>query len=998
MVDRQPIRPTLFTVPFGQDFCDAVVADILRRLDESDYPLSDAVLLLPNNRAITAITGAFIRVAAPGLLLPKMAAIGDLNIDETLGAILDPLDTTSESDIFPAIDPMERLVMLADLISKQKIAKGERISATEAIKMARLLAATIDELNIEKIELRDFPVLGTEHDLAMHWQKAYGDLLVIWPQYIEQLYQKKLQDASNRRNQLLEDFTSKITHGKITPRLFAIGISTAAPAIAKLLRAISLQPQNAVFLPSVDLSMPQSEWDKLLPEQEDSEGPLHLHEVHPQFHLKLLLDRMGFQRSEVTLIGKNPKKSHSCISDIFCIPERTAEWMGLPNQQKKMPNLRLMVADDSAEEAVAVAILAREALEIPGKRIAIVTPDRELALRISSQLQRWGIEANDSAGIAILKTANGTLLKALFLAIAQDFSPNRLLAILQHPLIYAGDDRAEWLSKVRLLDLALRGPILGYGLDAISQSIQDKIADARNKAVDKYTELQAWWDDVCLSLNKLERLANDGLGALLPAVTEFLSAFTQGKIWLGTNGRHLSSLIENIQSIGIAKVANQDRSILPSLLDTLFEGQVVRPNYGGHPRVAIYGLLEARLQQADLILCAGLNEGSWPQLPQPDPWLAPYVRRQLNLAGLERNIGLSAHDLASFMGAEEVVLCRAKRDRSGPTVASRFILRLQAYLGKSLKQEVASLELAREIDRGFEANLAERPSPNPSVEQRNISLSITDFDKLKSDPYAIYARKILSLEPLDVIDAEPSAAWRGSVIHDLLEQWAKLDNWDPAKLIPRAEKYLDNPAFRPTISTLWRPRILAALEWVATETARMIAENGRIPVLAEAKGNMKLAGVDVSGRVDRVDKLGANSFAIIDYKSGKPPSPKQLDNGFALQLGLLGLLLRDGKLPEFSGETKDFEYWSMQKVSGTTRFGSIKKATLDSPKEGKILTSAFVDFARDHAIAAIERWIIGDEEFTAKLHPEYPTYQDFDHLMRLQEWDGRQPIESDDAA
>lgn len=1004
MTRNDPIRPSIFTVPFGLDFCDATVAVITDWVGDDIFALGDTILLLPNNRAITAMTEAFIRKASPGLLLPKMTAIGDLNLDETLGPIIDPLDADYFEVICPAIDPLERLIILAELISLHKQSKGIAISATESVRMARLLAATIDELNAEKVTFGDFPKLHNDHDLALHWQNAYGDLLFIWPKYLQVLNERKVQDASNRRNQLLERFANKISSGKVSARLFAVGISTSAPAITAVLRAVALQNGNAVILPSIDLMMSDNDWNNLLPDEskDESSTPSIRHEGHPQFHLKLLLDRMGFQRSEICQISENSMSSHLSITDIFCVPEQTAAWIQLPKTRKKMPNLRQMVAEDSAEEAVAIAILVRKSLEIKGCRIAIVTPDRELALRVSTQLKRWRINANDSAGFALLNTANGTLFKAVIAAITDDFAPNRLLAILQHPLIHNGDRRLDWLKKIRQLDLILRGPILGCGLAAIGMHIDMAIADERRKNKDKLAELKNWWDFVVAQLKPLERAKDDGLVALLPLISQILSDMTNGQIWIGANGRQLSSVIENICNTQIAKLANQNSASLISLIDTLFEGQIVRPAYGGHPRVAIYGLLEARLQQADVVICAGLNEGSWPQLTKPDPWLAPFLRRQLNLSGMDRNIGLAAHDLATFMGAGNMIMSRAKRGRDGPTVTSRFLLRLQAYLGDALCEETEALKLARVIDDGERQPLAERPAPKPSKEQRAIKLSVTDFDKLKSDPYAIYARKILSLEPLDNIDAEPTAAWRGTVIHDLLEQWSKQDNCEPTKLVPRAEAYLRNPALHPMLGTLWKPRIIKALQWVANETEQLLLDSGRKPVLTEAKANMQLAGVSISGRVDRIDRIGNTEFAIIDYKSGSAPKKKQIYYGFALQLGLLGLMLRDGHFKDsaelvVAGDAKSFEYWTMQKRSGTSLFGNVVKATVDVPKDEKILTNDFVEFARSHAVAAIERWILSDEAFTARLHPEYPSYQDYDHLMRLAEWDGRQPVEGEQA-
>src|SRR5690606_38626599 len=112
------------------------------------------------------------------------------------------------------------------------------------------------------------------------------------------------------------------------------------------------------------------------------------------------------------------------------------------------------------------------------------------------------------------------------------------------------------------------------------------------------------------------------------------------------------------------------------------ERVAVRPSYGGHPRVAVYGLLEARMTRADLVICAGLNEGTWPAAPSLDPLLAPPVLRALGVPGADFRIGLAAHDLAGMLGAPEVALTRSARDAEGPAIPSRFLLRVKALLGR----------------------------------------------------------------------------------------------------------------------------------------------------------------------------------------------------------------------------------------------------------------------------------------------------------------------------
>lgn len=415
------------------------------------------------------------------------------------------------------------------------------------------------------------------------------------------------------------------------------------------------------------------------------------------------------------------------------------------------------------------------------------------------------------------------------------------------------------------------------------------------------------------------------------------------------------------------------------LLGELLSSRSIRPPYGGHPRVFIWGLLEARLQQADLMILGGMNEGVWPALPAPDPWLAPKIRSSLGLPGLEYRIGLSAHDFASALGAADVLVTRARRDGRSPTVASRFLLRLEALSGGlETAPEVEQVTLA--LDDPGAPQPVERPQPVPSADQRPKRISVTSVDRLKADPFAFYAQAILGLRQLDPVDADHDAAWKGNAVHDVFEQWLNADQCDPDKLRARAERLLAGDVIHPMLRALWAPRLLEAIDWMV-ELERGNREKGRKPLVAEAKGETILAGIAVHGRADRIDSLSEGGTIILDYKSGKPPTKKAIEAGFALQLGLLGLIARGGGFGKDCSDPQGFEYWSL--VRDRDRFGKLVRADKDMDPD-EFLAHASRNFAE-----AAEKWLTGNEPFTAKLNPAYAPYGDYDQLMRLEEWYGR---------
>ena len=979
------MKPSVFTIPPHRAFADALAAGLIARYGAEKTGLAGGLLLVPNNRAARAITDAFVRRSGGGLLLPRLVPIGDPDLEERVGGALEPLDAGDE--IPPAIDSMERLMLLARLV--QQHMPGET-DAAEALRLAADLARTLDQLIVEQVEparLREFT--ADLPDLSLHWQKSLDRLGLVLDQWPALLKERGRIDLTERRNRLLARVAERWRERPPGRFVAAAGITTTAPAVARLLRTVSRLEQGMVVFPALDQEMDAEEWDALGPHEPD---PVTLRrrpsiETHPQFHLKLLLDRMGVGRAEVERWrwggGRDAPAARSRAIGNAMKPARfTAKWETLATSDRRLTGVRALELADPAQEAQALAIALREALEEPGRTAALVTPDRMLARRVSAHLRRWGIEADDSAGRPLSETPPGTFLLALATAGAETFAPVPLLALLKHPLVMKGEGRLAWLEGARTLDLALRGPRPPAGLSGITEYLADW--SGRDRSVRQ--RAGEWWRSVLPLLRPLERAfaaERHSIASLTAALREVGSELSGNEVWAGPAGRAAAELFASAEPASVHGPGRLKAANLPQLLEQLMSAVAVRPSYGQHPRIFIWGLLEARLQQADLMILAGLNEGTWPAIPTPDPWLAPRIRHELGLPSLERRIGLSAHDLASALGGRQVLVTRARRDARAPAIASRFWLRLEAMTG-GLTRSPLHKRWAAEIDKPEGHNPASQPAPNPPVELRPRNISVTEVDRLKADPFAFYARKMLRLSSLDVIDADPSPAWRGTAVHDVLEAWMKEDDCDPSRLRARAEALLEESAAHPLMRALWQPRLLEAIDWIAEEVARN-KEAGRRPLRAEAWGELEVAGVTLQGMADRVDRAADGNLVILDYKTGTPPGPKAVSEGYSMQLGLLGLIAERGGFKDIEGVPAAFEYWSLAKKNG-------KLGYVSSPVGGKkgLDPEDFTAVAERNFIAAAQKWLTGGEAFTAKLHPEYAPYGDYDQLMRLDEWYGRE--------
>ena len=644
-------RPEVYSIAAHRGFADALVAGLVPRYAKDGLGLARLTLLLPSGRAIRTVSEAFIRhmgeEGGGGLLLPRMVTIGDLSLDEALGPLLDPLVA---SDIPPAVDPTYRWLRLAALLAEEMGADAPE--GPPLFRQARMIAETMDRLLVEDIAPEDLlgeRVLDVVGSVAGHWQNSLRRFARVQARWRVELAEMGRVDAATRRNLLFSHAAKSWRAEPPATPIVAAGVTSAAPALARLLRVVSELPEGSVILPDLDLSLSEEAWEELgrAGLADEAQGEIIGRRdapTHPQYHLKLLLNRMGVNRGEVQqwhrrgIGAANPDRTHA-VSALFLPPEASKSWVDLPSEKRRLASVRLLESGNPEEEAQAVALAVRRKLDTPQQRVAVITPDRALASRIVHHLRRWDIQADDSAGAALGDTPAGRAMLLLAQVIAENAAPVPLIALLGHPAMGIGDAenpdraRADWLDALRRFEDRLRGPRRSPGRGPL-------------RAIAAKADVAEWWDGVAARLDPLMSGEEAPLADLLGELARALESFCGEGIWAREDGRALGSFVEDLRQQAQAAQTVLDPTDLHDVLSDAMERVAVRPAYGGHPRVGVYGLLESRMARADLIICAGLNEGTWPGGSSPDPLLAPPVLRALGVPGAEFRIGLAAHDLA----------------------------------------------------------------------------------------------------------------------------------------------------------------------------------------------------------------------------------------------------------------------------------------------------------------------------------------------------------------
>ncbi|PZU45776.1 MAG: double-strand break repair protein AddB [Sphingomonas sp.] len=964
-------RGSLFSIPAHRPFADDLAAGLLAQYPDP-LALARVLLLLPTRRAIRALTEAFVReTEGKALLLPRMVPAGDLDPEEAEGWEAGPLLAGLEgaAELRPAIAPEARRVALAKLLAASR-------PAAEALALGAQLAAVLDTLEIEGVRAADITEAVPEGDLQLHWAANAKVLELVahgWPDLLEA---RGLMDPSRRRNLQLDALATRWAAAPPPFPVLLAGFASAPPAVARLARTIARLPQGRIVLPGLDLSLAEEGW-KLIA-GEDGAGL----ETHPQYGMARLLKAADLSPLEADAWPHQSRRAGSPPerSDLVARALRPPALSG--GEQPVVPpealsGLRMVEAASPAEEALLIALALRQVAERPGATAALVTPDRSLASRVQVQLKRFGIEIDDSAGVPLANTQPGSLLVAFATTAGERFAPVSLLGALQHPLVRAGEPRLDWLNHVRQLDkAALRGIRPGPGLGGVARRLSKKVGD----------DLKDWWAEQATPLLAPLQPLPTTADALLDRLREVAEAATGPALWQGDAGialaRLFDTLAESRADLAAIRVMPEEAA---AFIGGLMQGVAVRPRFNRHPQLAIWGPLEARLQSADLMVMAGLNEGTWPSMPTPDPFLAPAIRRALDLPGLARRTGFQAHDFAAGLGAPEVLLTRSLREGGAPSVASRFWQRLRAAAGELpdsgtwTADGTTLLTVVRGLDSGQPAEPYRRPEPAPPAAERPRKLSVTEVATLKADPFSFYARRMLGLNPLDPHDAEPTAGERGQAVHAILERWVTEGFPGDARQLEIVDEELAKLGERPEIAALWRPRVLRMLAYVMEQLA---AEPEWTPVAWEAKGKLTHKAVTLNGRVDRIDSNG-EALRILDYKTGAVPGVADVKSLWQTQLALLAAMAAKGEFKV--NASLPVERLDYLKLSGGREPGSMsaalgKKATPEDMEAH--LSAAFADFT-----ALVDGWLLGDRPFRAKQHMVYGRrFSDYDHLARVAEW------------
>jgi ATP-dependent helicase/nuclease subunit B len=882
--------PNLFGLPPGADFPAALVQGLIAQMQHQPPEAMARVLLFVNTaRMLRRVREIFDGQGAR--FLPRLRLVTELAHDPVPG-------------LPAAVSPLRRRLELAQLVAGLAARQPDFAPGSGLYALADSLADLLAEMQMEGVSPDALARLDVA-DHAAHWQRSWAFIRIVSRYFAAD----SPPDPAARQRRVVEALAAAWAKHPPPDPVIVAGSTGSRGATALLMRAVAALPDGAVVLPGFDFDLPDSCWNSL-----DS-GPAPC-EDHPQYRFAALARSLGVTPGAVrrwTDAAPADPRRNAAVSLALRPAPVTDQWLregtALGDLPAAMREVALIEAPHPRSEALAIALVLRHAAEA-GTRAALISPDRLLARRVAAALDRWGIIADDSAGQPLQLTPPGRFLRHVAALLGRKLTVEALIVLLKHPLTASGAERGPHLRYARELELHLRrhGPAFPEPAALLAWAAASdepaRVAWAR------------WLGD---TLAPAAGFTQAPLSACIETHLALAEALAMGpardpaslQLWQREAGREAARIFAEARreaGFGGAFSAAQYADLVASLLQT----GSVRQTGATHMRLSIWGTLEARVQGAELVILAGMNEGTWPRLPAPDPWLSRKMRLDSGLLLPERQIGLAAHDFQQAVAAPRVVLSRAARDADAETVGSRWLSRLTNLLaglpGQQGPEALAAMRQRGQVWLDLAAALdaptariapATRPAPRPPVAARPRVLPVTAIKTLIRDPYAIYAARILRLRPLDPLRPEPDPLKRGKALHRIVEAFiaTRPPGESPAeaqaRLLQVATQVLADEVPWPGAQRFWLARIArVAAAFVTAEAGRAA---GGAPVVLEQSGSARLENLDftLTARPDRIDLLRDGRLHIYDYKSGAPPTAAQM-KAFDKQLWLEAAMAERG--------------------------------------------------------------------------------------------------------
>ncbi|MFT7144707.1 MAG: ATP-dependent helicase/nuclease subunit B [bacterium] len=902
------LQGKIFTVHSGEPLAQIASDYILSKIDNSTpLALIDVTIWVPSPRAAAAMKDAFISKTGAGLL-PQIRMMS-FSEDDADVFRFDQDELVAEE----TVSGLARLMILTKLVS----IRDKELSFPLALESAQALAKIFHRLKSYDVTLDEITALvPTEH--AHHWEENLDFFKVAFEFYPNWLAEQNKVDAADASKKVVAAQINDYQNKGMANLTFAIGFSDSTPLGISLIKEVITHKNGGLILPGLDQNMADDVWQ-------------NIKATHPHYTMKRMLDALDVKRSDVEVLGENKPSARALL---WRHALASSDQLSLLPDSVSLPataGMTFIEAKSASEEAEAIAVCMRQTLETKGKTCALISPDRTLALRVEAALKRWNIDVDDSAGIPLITTSIGGLFKLVANVVQENFRPLLLAELLYHPLVHFGEYEAFYKKRDALDRLVLRGAKPAAGIVGLRRALEQALADPfKNK---ENADLASEAIDIIekmfapLQSKNAKRDISAWMRHHVDVVKNLLhrSEDDDGQaIFDDESGQTLIALLTSWQNAA-EDIGTLDFESYTQTLNSVMATSAVRKRHSTHPRLAILGPMESRMQEFDTVIIGAANEGAWPRQVTPDPWLNKVIAEKVGLPSTDIHVGMSAHDFISLACKKDVVLTRTLKDAEGETMPSRFMSRLEAVISPAVYEQMVEkgrVWLSRATALRIQGQFTQAKSPYVQVskKRRPAIWSASTVRDMMQCPYKTYIKKVLKIDALDAYEDTPTAADKGQIVHLILESFFAPVAKMPA---PYAEDMQNQTAIydhlmvaakqaflsidQKGMKVLW----LRKFEKVAIAFAAQIAvdyKNGRHLFDVEKEARVHITPeIELYAKADRIDKVD-HKLVIVDYKTGTPPTASDVLSGKEPQMATEAVIAHKGGYQK-GASLKGLEYW-----------------------------------------------------------------------------------------
>lgn len=806
----------------------------------------------------------------------------DLNDVKVLFKIEKHFEIQEQNFNYNKINDFQHLFFIAQEVYESNI--FGKINLSKSLTIAEALKNLFDDIERHGVDIEQINNID-DTNLSLHRQFGVEFLKIFYHQIKNKIIRSNLCSEVEYRNFILKLLIELLENNQAEYDIVIAGSTGSIQYSKELIKILSKKNNCYVVLYGMNRNFGNIE-----------------NESCPQFLFNRLIKDCDIKKSDILEIEYDEFKISSrsdFIAQVMTPCAETYKWNNFTVDKNIIDdissNFRYYFCANQIEEVRLIVDLVKNSVN-PLEKTAIIVHNQDFAELLRFELASSSLIFNDYLGKNFNENKVTNFLLLVLSSIKNNFDSSSLLSIIKHQYLQKYFSKKE----VELFEIEVLRVYRKHGnLDIFANKFSHKdiaVEDFSRKFrilfspilnILKRSSLSNYCEELLIFLKQF-MFVDDGKNCLEDYADDYKDFIDIFKNFNNKNFLvHREELYDFFVKIfGVVKIFNENNC---------------------NSNLSIIPPIESRLLNFDNVIISNLNSGIFPRTPSSD-WLGRKVRSDLSVDLSQQIAGQIAYDFCNFLSNKKIFLTASKLIASKIAIESPFILRLKT-LCKKLQIEINCEYLRPRNIKGFKLD---SQFPKIKSEDRLKEIFVTDISNLLANPYIIYAKNILKLNEINVLDPKLGNREFGIFVHKALELY--ISDLSSKEVVDFNYYKLFKTFFDKSEDDLiWWPKFIKIFDDFKILNQKYIQQKS----FTEIRSSIEIEGVRLVGKIDRVIKNIDDSFGIIDYKTGNISSKSDVLNFIDPQLVLCALIFSKGKIDNnllkiyYNRRVSSIAYWNL---------------------------------------------------------------------------------------